>query len=427
MIRWVVGEPASQGTFVGKLPPDSSNHSLDKIPQPAVLARQTEAKEVELEVGSDIPRFKQFQKKSVGQSTAPKRVFEEEKWTVKDKDGAVRFTGQPGAVESNCWFVLQEVPVGRKGKEYHLTRVDKWLTFNPTTTAQLNAADLETSEKLMKEQKLKSKTEFSEYLKQKRKKAEENGIVLAIPEIGSDDESKGNSKQKMKQRKLILKRLKGGDGDDNELAESSVAYVGGARDIDGEWEGEEAFSDDDDQLYDDEVNAHVELGIEVEDDDVEKDKAAPEEDDLEAQAEELFKDAFGSEIEQLIHKEQEKEHVAEEDLDDELKKYEASMEEDEELVEDESPDIDRESAKPKTAGRAEPPLITRKTTKEEQMRARIKGMFWRSEYKLKLKDVLSQFPGLNRASEDYQYLTKALKDLADVQDGVLHLKQQFRK
>jgi len=54
-------------------------------------------------------------------------------------------------------------------------------------------------------------------------------------------------------------------------------------------------------------------------------------------------------------------------------------------------------------------------------------MFWRNEYKLKLKDVLAQFPGLNRASEDYQFLTKALKDLAEVKDGMLHLKQQFRK
>jgi hypothetical protein len=421
MIRWVVGKDPSSGTFVSKFPEENSVHSLDKIAQPAVVCREIRSKEVELEVGSDIPRFRQFQKRTSTQSQ-PKRSFEDEKWSIKDKEGKVRFNGQPGGVDSNCWFVIKQV-LGKTGvKEYHLTRVDKWLSFTPSTSAQEAALDLESSEQLMKDRKQKEKTEFSEYLKQKRRKAEENGIALAETGDISDTDEK---KQNMRRKKLVLKRLRGGDGDDNEFAESSVAFVGAARDVDGEWEGEEAFSDDDEKLFDDEVNANVELGIEVSDDDVEKDKVVPEDDDLEAQAETLFKDTFGSEVEKLIHNEQEKEHVAEEDLDDELKKFEGLSDE-EEQQEETKEDTRTETAK-KAPIRPEPQLILKKSTKEEQIRARIKAMFWRNEYKLKLRDVLSQFPGLNRNSEDYQFLTKALKDLADITDGVLHLKQQFRK
>lgn len=280
---------------------------------------------------------------------------------------------------------------------------------------------METSEQTMKDSKIKAKTEFNEYLKLKRKKAQELGIA-ATPADGSDDDT--DPKNKLRQKKKLLRRMKGGDGDDVEVAESSVAFLGIQRDIEGEWEGEEAFSDDDEQLGGDEANEHAELGIDVEDDDVEKDKVAPEDDDLEAQAEELFKDTFGQEIQKLMVDEQQKEHVGEDDLDDELGKYAGLADEDEEAPtpEDEGAAVVKTGAKPEAA-----PTTARKTSKEEQIRARVKGMFWRNEYKLKLKDILAQFPGLNRASEEYQFLTKALKDLAEVKDGVLHLRQQFRK
>jgi hypothetical protein len=420
MIKWVVGEHPDGGTLVGKFPPENQVHALDKIPQPAVITKQVEAREIELEVGADFQRFSNpFQKKSQ-QPIPDRRVHEEERWHIADRNGKARFTGQPGGVDANAWFVVREVTTST-GKEYQLTRADRWLTFAPLTTATESAPDLETSEQTMKDSKIKAKTEFNEYLKLKRKKAQELGIA-ATPADGSDDDT--DPKNKLRQKKKLLRRMKGGDGDDVEVAESSVAFLGIQRDIEGEWEGEEAFSDDDEQLGGDEANEHAELGIDVEDDDVEKDKVAPEDDDLEAQAEELFKDTFGQEIQKLMVDEQQKEHVGEDDLDDELGKYAGLADEDEEAPtpEDEGAAVVKTGAKPEAA-----PTTARKTSKEEQIRARVKGMFWRNEYKLKLKDILAQFPGLNRASEEYQFLTKALKDLAEVKDGVLHLRQQFRK
>jgi hypothetical protein len=142
----------------------------------------------------------------------------------------------------------------------------------------------------------------------------------------------------------------------------------------------------------------------------------------------LFRDTFGEEISKIMNEENAKEKgAAEEDLDDELKQYGGSSGEDEEESAQPTTDVTIVQQLQATQPVAAPVMVVRKTTKEDQMRARIKGMFWRNEYKLKLKDVLAQFPGLNRASEDYQFLTKALKDLAEVKDGVLHLKQQFRK
>ena len=416
MVRWVVGK-APDEILVGKFPKGAPNsaHSLDKIAQPAVLSHEVTSREIELEVGSDLPRFKQFQKKgTVAEPQAPKRVLEEESWAIKDKDGSVKYRGRPGGVEASSWCLVREMVNAKGETEYHVNRVDQWLNFQPSISAQERAPDLETSESVMKEMKQKAKTEFSDYLKQKRRKAEENGVVLAKGAESEDDATKPSVKRK---RKLLLRRRR---EEGEEAAESSVAFVGGNNDKEGGWEGEEAFSDDDDQLFDDEANAHVELGMEVEDDDVERDRNTPDE-------EEVLKDAFGSEIEKIMHEEQEKEHVAEDELDDELKKYaESDMGDDQPEVggEDEAEAATKPPARP---AKPEPPMMARKTTKEEQIRARVKGMFWRNEYKLKLKDILAQFPGLNRAAEEYQHLTRALKDLADVKDGVLHLKQQFRK
>ena len=225
-----------------------------------------------------------------------------------------------------------------------------------------------------------------------------------------------------------MKKLRGADGDDVEVADSAVAFQGADRDIEGEWEGDEAFSDDDEQLFEDEINANAELNIDVDEDDVVKDKEAiVDEEDQEARMDLLFKDAFGEEILKLMQSEKTKEKVTDEDLDDELKQFEGEMVDEEEQEEEAQAQstVSRKSTPEATT--TAPVMVARKATKEDQIRARIKGMFWRNEYKLKLKDILGQFPGLNRGSEDYQFLTKALKDLAEVKDGVLHLKQQYRK
>lgn len=415
MIRWVVGDSCDKRIVAKSL------DGLEKLHQPVTVSQRVESREVELEVGADVNRFKQFSIKKA--EVANRRVLEEEKWTVQDRDGRVRFTGQPIQVDAGCWFVVREV-VGSKGKEYSVSRVDKWIGFSTTTVAQQTAPDLETSEKLMKEARIKSRSEFNDYLKQKRLKAEENGLAVAssIQGIGGE-EGETSLQKRIKRKKLVLKRLKRGDEEDMDVAESSVAYLGIPKDAEGQWEGEEAFSDDDEALFEDSAaNANAELDIEVSDDDVEKDKTASFDYD-EAQTEELFKDAFGDEIVKIIHDEYQKEHVADDDLDSELKKFGNLEEEDETDIVQETPASGESASKPPASA----PSVSRKTSKEEQVRARIKGMFWRSEYKLKLKDILAQFPGLNRTSEEYQYLTKALKDLAEVKEGVLHLKPQYRK
>lgn len=419
-----MGQPASDGTVAARMPADNGFHLLEKIPQPIEIRAMHHKQEVELEVGADnkrLTRFLESRGKLKGAPQPERRVTESEIWEILDKDGKVRFNGSPvGSPQdaSYSWFVVKQSKIKNEDC-YELTPVDDWIGFQPKTLAMESALDLEETERVMKESRMKAKSEFNEYLKQKRKKAEEMGI--AVPESVGTEEGVVEEKTR---KKLIFKRVRGNeDGDDMDIPDSAVGYVGKTREIEGEWEGEEAFSDDDDQLFIDETNANVGLDIDVEDDDVEKDKDAPDEEDLEAQAEELFRNTFGSEVEKLISQDKEKEQVDDQDLDDELSKYAA----------DPTPDADEEENEEKTEGQKETPsagaapVARRQASKEEQIRARVKGMFWRNDNKLKLKEVLTQFPGLNKASEDYQFLTKALRDLADVQGDSLVLKQQFRK
>lgn len=420
MIKWVVGEAPEGGTIVARFPADNGVHALEKISQPAEIRRKTDSQEVELEVGADVQKFRFGRPQKNNSQSSDRRVAESESWEISDKDGKTRFVGgRSDGVPQNSWFVARQVTNAKGEEEYHLTKVDEWINFSAKTTAMESALDLDRSEQLMKESKVKAKAEFSEYLKQKRKKAIESGLIEAVKDM--DDTLDALTKKT--RRKLVLKRIRGNeDGDDMELAESSVAFVGKSREIEGEWEGEEAFSDDDEQLFEDEANANLDLGIDVEEDDVEKDHDVRDEDDLDAEAKDFFKNTFGSEIEKLIHQEQEKEHVADDELDDELSKYAGEAEEEEE---EQAAGVQPSSS---VAGTIQIAASIRKTaSREEQIRARVKGMFWRNDNKLKLREILGQFPGLSKTSEEYQYLTKALRDIAEVKGDILHLKQQFRK
>ena len=410
MIRWVVGD--SSRTIVGKFSSDINDevHNIDKLPQPVV-------------VSDGVPD-----------------------WTVCDRDNYVRFRGFPNGTSdaagpsSSCWILVEEVDAGDKASEeteYIVRPVSDWVNFNLVTQAQRNALDLEESEKQMKDAKLNARQEFNDYLKMKARKAAEKGIAVLEPEIGESvgEPGEGGKRTIKLMRRKVMKKLRGADGDDMEVADSAVAFQGADRDIEGEWEGNEAFSDDDEQLFEDEINANAELNIDVEDEDVIKDKEAiVDEEDEESRIDLLFKDAFGEEITKLMQEEKTKEKVTDEDLDAELKQFEdEGMGDEEEQAEEGAQPVQAAAAAaasrkttPETTMTA-PVMVARKATKEEQIRARIKGMFWRNEYKLKLKDILAQFPGLNRGSEDYQFLTKALKDLAEVKDGFLHLRQQYRK
>ena len=400
MIRWVVGDSTTKAkSIVGKFAFDTNDeiHNIDKLPQPVVLNEG---------------------------------VVD---WTVCDRDNEVRFRGFPnniGGSSSSSWLIVEEVEntTAEQGVEYVVKPVRDWINFNLVTKAERNAADLDESEKQMKEAKSSARQEFTEYLKMKARKAAEKGIAVAGATAMDDGEGEPAKRTIKLMRRKVLKKLRGADGDDVEVADSAVAFQGADRDIEGEWEGDKAFSDDDEQLFEDEINANAELNIDVDEDDVVKDKEAiVDEEDQEARMDLLFKDAFGEEILKLMQSEKTKEKVTDEDLDDELKQFEGEMVDEEEQEEEaQAQSIVSRKSTPEATTTA-PVMVARKATKDDQIRARIKGMFWRNEYKLKLKDILGQFPGLNRGSEDYQFLTKALKDLAEVKDGVLHLKQQYRK
>lgn len=394
MIRWVVGD-TSTASIVGKFSSEVNDdvHNVDKLPQPVVLSNR-------------VPD-----------------------WTLTDRDNQVRFRGALNGGGSS-WLLVEETQVGDSDEvEYVVRPVNEWVNFNLVTRAERNALDLEESEKQMKDARLNARQEFNEYLKLKSKKAAEKGIAVPLEADSMEGQDGGKRTIKIIRQK-VLKKLRGADGDDVEVADSAVAFQGADRDIEGEWEGDEAFSDDDDQLFEDEVNANAELNIDVEDDDVIKNKDAivDEEDEESSRIDALFKDALGEDISKLMQDEKTKEKVTDEDLDAELKQFEGDM-----VDEEEADEVSQQASASRTSTATEgpstsaPAMIARKVTKEEQIRARIKGMFWRNEYKLKLKDILAQFPGLNRGSEDYQFLTKALKELAEVKDGVLHLKQQYRK
>jgi hypothetical protein len=245
--------------------------------------------EIELEVGAENPRFRPSpgfpggaRKRIDGEEEKKKRrIVEEDLWYIKDRDGRQCFRGKPTTTSSSSssmtsvpsqWFSIREVLNSDGEKEYHVCAVRDWLNFNPVTNAEKSAKDLEESERLMKEAKLKEKKEYSEYLKIKSKKAEEAGVGVPKKE---DYEDIGSDKKRTLRilRKKVLQKNRG-DGDDFDVADSAVAFQGADRDIEGEWEGDEAFSDDDEQLFEDEANAKLELDIEVEDDDVVKDKEA---------------------------------------------------------------------------------------------------------------------------------------------------------
>ena len=380
MIRWVVGK--EREAYVGRFPTEA----IDVISQPAVILREKVSREIELEVGADIPRF--GFNKSKSQAEISRRIFSEETWTVCDKEGGAKFVGQPMAVDS-AWCHVRECVDKDGNREYHVFPVRSWLQFSANTSAQMNALDLEESEKLMKEQKAKAKTDFSQYLKDRSRRAEELGIGIGIGET-----EVGGS---------VAKKIRKTREDKS----------------DGEWEGEEEFSDDDEKdiaAGDEETNKaeeEVRGTIEVEEEDVADLKAVDHDT--------FFKDTFGDEISKIIKQELQKSNVNEDDLDAELGQFERGADDEEE----DEQEIRKEGLKLTFAPKEQP--VLRKVTKEDQIRARVKGMFWRNEYKLKLKDVLAQFPGLSRNSEEYQFLTRALKDLSDVVDNVLQLKEQYRK
>lgn len=392
MIRWVVGsadaDAGSKRRIVARFPaaPSEPHKSVfDKLPQPITVHQDNT-------VGS-VPI------------------------TVKDRDNVTRFQGRPvGAEATASWYMLKEVKVGDDEMEYHVFPVEQnWVNFEKVSREPNAALDLEQTEKLMKERMLKSRSEYNDYLKLKSKKAQETGIS-SVKNDYNEESGAGISKSR---KSLKFKRSR------NDMPESAVSFKkADDEDGDGQWEGDEAFSDDDDQLFKDEVNEREELDIDDEDIIGEGDQEPVDSED----EEQLFKDTFGEEITKIMHDTHAKEkNIDEDDLDDELKKYGDLGSPDDEDMPEASQSSSSAPPAPSAPAQQAPLIIARKTSKEDQIRARIKGMFWRSEYKLKLKDILAQFPGLNRSSEEYQLLTKSLKDLAEVKDGVLHLKPQFRK
>ena len=183
-----------------------------------------------------------------------------------------------------------------------------------------------------------------------------------------------------------------------------------ANDDDAVWEGDEDFSDDDDLLADDEEQQKEEVAVEG--DEVPGDTKTS-------------ADVFARDIAAILAKDKEKEKIAmeEDTLDAELEGIDAGQEDsDSEMVAIPSLTSLMPNIPPQAL-----PALRKPVSKAEDIKARIKDLFWRSEFSAKPAEILAIFPKIKKGSEDYSLLTSALKELADVRDDRLFLKPAFRK
>ena len=65
-------------------------------------------------------------------------------------------------------------------------------------------------------------------------------------------------------------------------------------------------------------------------------------------------------------------------------------------------------------------------SKEEEIRARVKDLFFRNEFALEISQVTVTFP-FQRGSDEYTILFKIIKEVADVVERKLYLKSQYRR
>jgi hypothetical protein len=199
------------------------------------------------------------------------------------------------------------------------------------------------------------------------------------------DEVAGTSKSKKRSPKH--KRVKHDDGGHNQ---------------DNDWEGNEEFSDDD-ELVSDEEQQKEEIAVDVEDDvnigDIDSKKKT--------------KNTFGLEISKILEKEKEKAEEAEET---EIQ-YQPDFEDSDE---------DMESTSPIQETPVKPIPVKPQISKEEEIRARIKDLFYRNEFSLEISQVTQTFP-FARGSEEYTILFKIVKEIADVVERKLYLKSQYRR
>ena len=333
------------------------------------------------ETSEKVDRSGPFRKKQV-QRWNQVKTTDAERWDVFAAGGSTPLlSGRPALGDAkSIWLSIEpttKVVDGVLHEVYLVKPVSYWLELaKPPAGKDQDADEVERAMKVMKAFDTQERKKFEKFIGEK-------------PE---DEEPEGKKKQSKKRPRRAAREPE------------DALQVG-----ENDWEGNEEFSDDDDALADDEEQQKDEKALDA----VEDEMAPDEEEDKHK-----VKDKFAEEISRILAAEKDK--LNDDDtLDAELQ--EMSEEDEEEMV------VVSQSSSPSIPPTVAPAPTTRPLSRQDEIKAKIKDLFWRKEYVVKVTDVLGLFPKIKKGSEEYGFVSSALKDIADVRDGLLYLKMVFRK
>lgn len=392
MPLWIKAKESDN--YVSQLAPEATRDMQASLSTGRQLMLRRCLTRVRSEIEERNERSGPFKKKIVQRFNAVKTVDVED-WTVYDGAGKPVITGHPSAADADnksVWLAVQpsqQIVNGCMQTVYSIHQAKYWLDLRrPPTGRDLDADEVDKEMRKVKVLENQARKHFEKFVVEKEEEA--------APKP---------------------KRKKPSRSDD---PSSSINFQA-PRDEEGEWEGEQEFSDDDELLADDEENQKDELGLDVDADDAEKSKEPVDDED------ETVHDKFGDDILRILQNEQEKEKNANDEnlLDLELEQMGSADDED-----DDGPKLESGESSPAQLPLpvAQPrPTQARRVplTKEEEMRARVKDLFWRNEFSLSPEDVKNAIP-IPKGHADYKLLVDSLRDLAEVRAGRLYLRQQFR-
>ena len=390
MPTWIKGNESDN--YVSQLAPEATRD----MHASASTGRQLMLRKCVTRVISEIEerneRSGPFKKKIVQRFNAVKTVDIED-WTVFDGLGKPVIIGHPSAADSDnksVWLAVQpsqQIVNGSMQTVYSVHHAKYWLDLRrPPTGRDLDADEVDREMRKVKVQDNQERKHFEKFV---------------IDKVEDEPVPKPKRKKTTKSDDPV----------------SSINFQA-PRDEDGEWEGEQEFSDDDELLADDDDNQKDELGLDVDADDAEKTKEPVDDED------ETVQDKFGDDITRILQNEQEKEKNANDEnlLDLELEQMGSDDDDDAPVESGESSPVQFNVAAPPTR-----PVQPRRAplSKEDEMRARVKDLFWRNEFSLSTDDIRNSIP-IPKGHVDYKLLVDSLRELAEVRGGRLYLRQQFR-
>ncbi|EER17126.1 Cylicin-1, putative [Perkinsus marinus ATCC 50983] len=475
-VRWIVDTDATNGGVdvdVAKFPPnfgtksDRSNvaeggSGFSNVSDDATLTSQRTKVRVELEIG-EKKNFNAFKKKEEQIRTA--RYDEEDSMTLRgaSQGSSAIYCGRPTANDTSCWFSLSVDP--SNPGIYRLAPVRKWHEFRPLTGVELRMARTEapsdvaaapsatadggvtTKSSRVKEE---TETEIAEQVMKKQRLADKNdekrfirmraAIELKKAKVKGGETEEGYDAEKAA-RKEAKRRLKASKAAKHDLETKDVPgsslSVGKLYAVkhDDEWEGNEDFSDDDELLDDPDAGNEVQIettgAVDKEKEKMKEARTGRDSDNessSSSDSEDEQATSLGKAITSIMEKERNKEEVRKEGLadvalDDEL--LQTGVDPDE--IDDDAGQNDDKTRKDTSASATTTAVKANKPSKQDEMVEKLKQLFARNEYRLGLREVLATFPGMKKNSEEYKWLTRSLKDMAEVRDHLLYLKKEYRK